>query len=128
MSATKTEVGEAYLARGVHVVGYSVLLERLHRAVVGAFTDVVGAWKGRALISTRQEHNTARELGSGKDIPVPHESILETRPLYSGFLAIDWKTPSAIVERQMLPRQTKRTEIWSDILAGITEFNALAEG
>lgn len=53
-----------------------------------------------------------------KGIPVPQESILEIRPLYSGFLAIDWKTPSAIVERQMLPRQTKRTEIDSDILAG----------
>jgi hypothetical protein len=29
---------------------------------------------------------------------------------------MDWKTPSHMVDRQMLPRQTNRTEIWSGIL------------
>jgi hypothetical protein len=33
-------------------------------------------------------------------------------------LAMDWKTPSLMVERQMLPRQTKRTEIGSGIAGG----------
>ena len=44
--------------------------------------------------------------------PVPHESMFEMRGC-AGLLVgrvMDWKTPSDIVERQMLPRQTKRTE------------------
>lgn len=35
------------------------------------------------------------------------------RALYGGFETRDLKTPSAIVERQMLPKQTKRTDIGS---------------
>lgn len=49
-------------------------------------------------------------------LPVPHESTLDTKPLYGGLPTMDWKTPSAIVDRQMLPRQTKRTDTWSGIL------------
>jgi len=43
---------------------------------------------------------------------VPQESILEIRGWAEGVLKAvrERKTPSAIVERQMLPRQTKRTE------------------
>ena len=47
--------------------------------------------------------------------PVPQESILEISSPYGPFLASDWKTPSAMVDLQMLPRQTKRTEIGGDI-------------
>ena len=47
--------------------------------------------------------------------PVPQESILEISSAYGPVLASDWKTPSAIVDLQILPRQTKRTEIGEDI-------------
>jgi hypothetical protein len=40
--------------------------------------------------------------------PVPQESMEEMR----GCGVRDWKTPWDIVERQMLPRQTKRIEVW----------------
>lgn len=116
---TTDGVGEAYLASGVDIIGYSVLSERLHRSVVGAFANVVGAWESNGVSIDIRTKEQKAVWGSGKGVPVPHESIFAIRPLYSGFLAIDWKTPSAIVERQMLPRQTKRTEIWSDILADI---------
>ena len=43
------------------------------------------------------------------------------RPSYGGFLASDWKTPSAMVDRQMFPRQTKSTEIWSGIVSMVTK-------
>lgn len=38
---------------------------------------------------------------------------------------MDWKTPSPIVERQMLPRQTKSTEIGSGI---VFEWERVREG
>jgi hypothetical protein len=46
---------------------------------------------------------------------VPQESIFPMRPLYCGSLTMCRKMPSAMVERQMLPRQTKRTDTGSDI-------------
>jgi len=42
---------------------------------------------------------------------------MSMRSLYGGLRAMDWKMPSAMVDRQMLPRQTKRTEIWSGMLS-----------
>jgi hypothetical protein len=39
---------------------------------------------------------------------VPQESIVEIKGCEGAVR--DWKTPSAIVERQMFPRQTNRTE------------------
>jgi len=48
-------------------------------------------------------------------VPVPQESMLEIKSPYGPFLASDWKTPSAMVDRQMLPRQTNRTEMGEDI-------------
>lgn len=52
---------------------------------------------------------------------MPQESIFPMRPSYGGFLASDWKTPSAMVDRQMFPRQTKSTEIWSGIVSMVTK-------
>lgn len=102
------------------VIGYSVLLEGFHGSVVGAFADVVGTLGREQKLAWNNGQNDEIHSPLGKGVPVPHESIFTIRPLYSGFFAIDWKTPSAIVERQMLPRQTKRTEICpeDDILAG----------
>jgi len=95
----------------MHVVGYSVILECRYRPVVRFFPQVVGAYGGKS------EELSIGEGGlvSGFS-PVPHESIFETRFLYGSFFASDWKTPSAIVDRQMLPRHTKSTETWSGIL------------
>lgn len=41
--------------------------------------------------------------------------MLAIKSAYGLFLASDWKTPSAMVDRQMLPRQTNRTEMGEDI-------------
>lgn len=41
--------------------------------------------------------------------------MLAMRSAYGPFLASDWKTPSAMVDRQMLPKQTNRTEMGEDI-------------
>lgn len=48
--------------------------------------------------------------------PVPHESIVPILPFHSGFCARCRKMPSAMVERQMLPKQTKRTDVGSGIV------------
>lgn len=52
--------------------------------------------------------------GRTEHVPVPHESTLSTTLQYGEALSLvsDWKTPSAMVDRQMLPRQTKRTDIF----------------
>jgi hypothetical protein len=80
-----------------------MILKSRHGTVVWLFANVVGAWmQVRSKVSGESEGNKAA--------PVPHESILPTRSSYGCFLANDWNTPSAMVDRQMLPRQTKSTE------------------
>lgn len=56
-------------------------------------------------------------------LPVPHESITPTRSAYGSLRAIDWKMPSAIVDRQMLPRHTKRTLTLASLLMVIRGIN-----
>lgn len=63
------------------------------------------------MLASRENYTSAFSC----DLPVPHESMVPMRSSYGGFLASDWNTPSAIVERQILPRQTKSTEIRSAI-------------
>lgn len=50
---------------------------------------------------------------------MPQESTFPIISLYGDSLIRDRKTPSAIVDRQMLPRQTKRTLVFSDMLASV---------
>lgn len=50
-------------------------------------------------------------------LPVPQESTLPMRSLYGGFETIDRKTPSAMVDRQMLPRHTNSTDTFSGIFS-----------
>lgn len=47
---------------------------------------------------------------------MPHESTLPIFPFISGCLAMFWKMPSAMVERQILPRQTNRTDMGSGMV------------
>lgn len=67
---------------------------------------------GRRLESVRR---TGRGGNCIAAVPVPQESMLAMRSAYGPFLASDWKTPSAMVDRQMLPKQTNRTEMGEDI-------------
>lgn len=61
-------------------------------------------------------HDDDRQHGYHE--PVPHESILSILPLNCGCFAKCWKIPSAIVDRQILPRQTNSTDSgWSGIFS-----------
>lgn len=82
--------------------------KRGHGAVIWLLVDVIARLfreLDRCVRGLKEE--------SLKSSPVPQESIFETRPLYGSLFAMDWNTPSDMVERQMLPRQTKRTEMGS---------------
>lgn len=47
-------------------------------------------------------------------------------PWYCGCFARLWKMPSAMVDRQMLPRQTKSTDTGSGILAAASFLQVFA--
>lgn len=66
-------------------------------------------------MSLHQLHDRDWRSSSSGSAPVPQESILEILSLYCGCFAKSRNMPSAIVDRHMLPRQTKRTEMGSDI-------------
>lgn len=96
----------------VHVVVYSVRTECRHGSVVGRVAYVVARYpRNEPLVVQEMQRMVGWRL-----VPVPQESILMSNCLYGSLSARDRKTPSAIVLRQILPRQTKSTDTDSGIL------------
>ena len=112
---------ETNLAAKMNIIPDPLRPERSHGAVIWFLADVVARFlcsrQTQAHVKNRIQFNGTLE--KGKAVPVPQESIFEINPLYGSFLARDWKTPSDMVERHMLPRQTKRTEMGSGCRSGI---------
>lgn len=100
----------------MHIVSDTMRFEGGHGAVIWSFTNVVPTWSKKDSVVRVAGDDTEGDIIE-RDIPVPQESISATRSLYGSFFAMAWKTPSAMVDLQMLPRQTKRTEIFSAMFA-----------
>lgn len=100
---------ETYAPGEVVVVINTVGLESVHGSIIRRFA---------AVVSSYDEWSADCHMGIQVIfVPVPQESIRAILSLRFGCLARCWKIPSAIGERQMLPRQTKRMDIWSGILS-----------